>query len=129
VRNAELAGAISTSTADPDGAIARLAALATTGDPRVLQVLSEAGTALGIALSAAINMLDVPVVVLGGIYARLGEWLRASISGELDNRVTSRRWEPLDLRISALGTDAAVRGAAGSVIQQVLAAAGPVAGS
>jgi predicted NBD/HSP70 family sugar kinase len=126
VRNAELAGAISTSTAEPDGAVAQLAALAAAGDPRVLQVLSEAGAALGVALSAAINMLDVPAVVLGGIYARLGEWLTASISVELDSRVTSRRWETLDLRLSALGTDAAVRGAAGSIVKRVLAAAGPV---
>jgi predicted NBD/HSP70 family sugar kinase len=121
IRNAKLAGAISTSTAEPDGAVAQLEALAAAGDPRVRRMLSEAGTALGVALSDAVNVLDVPTVVLGGIYARLGPWLTESLSAELDGRVISRRWEPLDVRLSILPADAAVRGAAGSVTMSLLA--------
>jgi predicted NBD/HSP70 family sugar kinase len=121
VRKAELAGAISTSTADPNGAVAQLVALASAGDARVLRVLSEAGTALGVALAAAVNVLDLPVIVLGGLYAQLGRWALESLSTELDRRVISHGWEPLDIRISTLGAEAAVRGAAGSVVQGVLA--------
>jgi predicted NBD/HSP70 family sugar kinase len=121
IRNAKLAGAISTSTAEPDGAVAQLEALAMAGERRVRRMLSEAGTALGVALSDAVNVLDVPTVVLGGIYARLGPWLTESLSAELDGRVISRRWEPLDVRLSILSTDAAVRGAAGSVTTSLLA--------
>jgi predicted NBD/HSP70 family sugar kinase len=121
IRNAKLVGAISTSTAEPDGAVAQLEVLATAGESRVRRMLSEAGTALGVALSDAVNVLDVPTVVLGGIYARLGPWLTESLSAELDGRVISRRWEPLDVRLSILSTDAAVRGAAGSVTMALLA--------
>jgi predicted NBD/HSP70 family sugar kinase len=121
IRNAELAGAISTSTAEPDGAVAELEALALAGDTRVRRMLADAGSALGVALSDAVNVLDVPTVVLGGIYARLGPWLTESLSAELDGRVISRRWEPLDVRLSILSTDAAVRGAAGSVTMALLA--------
>jgi predicted NBD/HSP70 family sugar kinase len=121
IRNAKLVGAISTSTAEPDGAVAQLEVLATAGESRVRRMLSEAGTALGLALSDAVNVLDVPTVVLGGIYARLGPWLTESLSAELDGRVISRRWEPLDVRLSILSTDAAVRGAAGSVTMALLA--------
>jgi predicted NBD/HSP70 family sugar kinase len=124
IRNAKLAGAISTSTAEPDGAVAQLEALAAAGDARVRRMLAEAGTALGVALSGAVNVLDVPTVVLGGIYARLGPWLTESLSDELDARVISRRWEPLDVRVSILRADAAVRGAAGSVTTSLLATSG-----
>lgn len=121
VRNAELAGAISTSTADPNGAVAQLVALASAGDARVLRVLAEAGTALGVALAGAVNLFDVPAVVLGGLYAQLGQWVVGSLSAELEQRVISHGWEPLDVRISVLGADAAMRGAAGAVVQGVLA--------
>jgi predicted NBD/HSP70 family sugar kinase len=97
-----------------------LLARARDGDPRTLAALEQAGRALGIALSGVINVLDVPVVVLSGLYARLGDWLCEPISAELDARVISRAWAGLSVRVSALTGDAAVRGAAGAVVQQLL---------
>ncbi len=94
---------------------------ATAGDRRALAALSNAGTALGIAIAGLVNVVDVPAVLLGGLYARLGEWLVEPITAELDRRVVSREWAPVAVLVSDLGADAAVRGAAGTVVRQLIA--------
>jgi predicted NBD/HSP70 family sugar kinase len=94
---------------------------ATAGDRRALAALHNAGTALGIAIAGLVNVVDVPAVLLGGLYARLGEWLVEPITAELDRRVVSREWAPVAVAVSDLGADAAVRGAAGTVVRQLIA--------
>ncbi len=112
---------VSTRLADPDGAVAELRRRAVAGDGRTLGALADAGTALGIAIAGFINVVDVPVVLLGGLYARLGEWLVEPIRAELDRRVISREWAPVEVTVSGLGHDASVRGAAGTVIKDLIA--------
>jgi predicted NBD/HSP70 family sugar kinase len=92
------------------------------GDECALTALAGAGGALGIAIAGLINVMDLPVVLLGGLYARLGEWLIEPIRAELGRRVASREWAPVEVRVAQLGSDAAVRGAAGTVIKAVIAA-------
>jgi predicted NBD/HSP70 family sugar kinase len=82
--------------------------------------LTVAGTALGTALSAVVNLLDVDTVVLGGIYAPLLPRLREPIIAETSRRVLTAGWSPIHLRAATLGPDAAVRGAAGAVLRTVL---------
>jgi predicted NBD/HSP70 family sugar kinase len=104
------------------GDVEELVRRAIARDERTLAVLARAGRALGIALAGLINVVDVPVVLLGGLYARLGEWLLKPITAELARRVVGRDWAPVEVAVSSLGTDAAVRGAAGTVVQQLIAA-------
>jgi predicted NBD/HSP70 family sugar kinase len=78
-----------------------------------------AAAALGIALAAVVNLLDVPVIVLGGAYAPLFAELRAGIEEELSRRVLTSGLAPVVLRPAALGADAAMRGAADTVIHAV----------
>jgi predicted NBD/HSP70 family sugar kinase len=86
---------------------------------RPAAALAGAGRALGVALAGAINLLDVPAVVLGGIYPRCGPALLDAVRAELAVRVVSR--PAVDVRFSALGPDAALRGAATAVVQDLLA--------
>ncbi|WP_218616238.1 ROK family transcriptional regulator [Pseudonocardia abyssalis] len=81
-------------------------------------VLNGAARALGIALAGAVNLLDVPVVVLGGIYPRLGEPLRAAVHDRLGERVVHR--SDVEVRLSALGPGGALRAAAASVVRERL---------
>jgi predicted NBD/HSP70 family sugar kinase len=83
-----------------------------------------AGRALGIALAGAVHLLDVPAVVLGGGYPRCGPPLLDAVRAELAARVFSRAG--VDVRFSSLGPDAALRGAATAVVQDVLADPGGV---
>ncbi|BBH66417.1 sugar kinase [Actinoplanes sp. OR16] len=78
-----------------------------------------AASALGIALAAVVNLLDVPVIVLGGAYAPLFAELQPGIEEELSRRVLTSGLAPVVLRPAALGADAAMRGAADTVIRAV----------
>lgn len=81
-------------------------------------VVAVAGRALGVALAGAVNLLDVPAVVLGGVYAQLGEPLRVAVAAELAARVAWR--DPPEVRTAMLGREAALRGAATSVVRDIL---------
>jgi predicted NBD/HSP70 family sugar kinase len=80
-----------------------------------------AAVALGIALASVVNLLDVDTIVLGGQYATLLPELRPGIEGELRRRVLTADLAPVTLRAATLGADAAMRGAADSVIRAVQA--------
>jgi predicted NBD/HSP70 family sugar kinase len=97
-----------------------LRAAARAGDPRALHALEQAGSALGIALSGAVNLLDPQAVVIGGPLADLAPWLLPGARRELAARVTDRQWRPEDLVTSALGRDGVLRGAAYSAVRTVL---------
>ncbi|NUS11584.1 MAG: ROK family transcriptional regulator [Streptomyces sp.] len=97
-----------------------LKAAAAAGDPAALRALEEAGAALGIALSGAVNLLDPQAVVVGGPLADLAPWLLPGVRRELAARVTDRRWREQDVVISRLGRDGVLRGAAYSSVRTVL---------
>ena len=99
-------------------AAARAAAAA--GDPAAVRALEEAGAALGIALSGAVNLLDPQAVVVGGPLADLAPWLLPGVRRELADRVTDRQWRPQDVVTSRLGRDGVLRGAAYSAVRAVL---------
>lgn len=82
--------------------------------------LGEAAAALGIALAGVVNLLDLDTIVLGGIYGPLLPRLRPGIERELRQRVLTSDLAPVTLRAAALGTDAAMHGAAESVIRTIL---------
>jgi predicted NBD/HSP70 family sugar kinase len=100
-------------------ASARIVELARAGDPGMLSALQDAGTALGVAAAGVVNLLDIDTVVLGGIYAPAALWLQAHLERELRERVLTARWAPVTVRPSALGSQAAVLGAAGSVVRAI----------
>ncbi|WP_225978791.1 ROK family transcriptional regulator [Gandjariella thermophila] len=92
----------------------------TAEDGRALRAVRGAGRSLGIGVSAVLNAVDVPTVVLGGSYARLERWLRPSLQNELDRRVVSAAWSRVEVLGATLGTEAAVRGAAGAVLHEII---------
>jgi predicted NBD/HSP70 family sugar kinase len=92
------------------------------GDPRTLAALARTASALAVAVGAAINVVDVPAVVLGGFYARVGNWLAEPLAYELSRRLVS--CSRTEVRVSDLGAETAMLGAAGSVLRCILASAG-----
>jgi predicted NBD/HSP70 family sugar kinase len=88
-------------------------------DPAALVAVAQAGSALGVGLASLLNVLDLPKVVLGGVYARLYDEITPALTVQLNRRVLAPRG-PGRLSRSPLGIDAAVRGAAGAVLDRAL---------
>jgi len=66
-----------------------------------------------------VNLLDLGVIVLGGGFAPAFAGLRAGIEAELHRRALTADLAPVTLRPAVLGADAAMRGAADTVIRTV----------
>ncbi|MFF7331437.1 ROK family protein [Streptomyces sp. NPDC008150] len=94
-----------------------LAERAAAGDENVRRALRDAGTALGIALTGAVNLLDPETVVLGGALAALAPWLLPSLEAELAGRTAG---SVCPVSVSALGPEGPLLGAAHSVVRAVL---------
>jgi predicted NBD/HSP70 family sugar kinase len=94
-----------------------LAQRAGQGDRGVRAALHDAGTALGIALTGAVNLLDPETVVLGGALAGLAPWLLPALEAELTGRTAG---PACPVAVSRLGSEGPLLGAAHSVVRAVL---------
>ncbi|MGM0352236.1 ROK family protein [Streptomyces sp. ECR3] len=90
---------------------------AAAGDAEVRRALRGAGTALGIALTGAVNLLDPEAVVLGGALSGLAPWLLPSLEQELERRTAG---SACPVTVSRLGPQGPLLGAAHSVARAVL---------
>lgn len=111
----------------PGGRIALLERLAGEGDAAVLKALRGAGSALGIALAGAVNMLDPEAIVLGGALAGLAPWVLPALERELGRRVAAAAREPertVVSSVSRIGAQGPLLGAAHRVVHGVLDAPG-----
>jgi len=102
-----------------------LAGAAGRGEPAALAALDTAAWALGIALAGALNLLDIPAVVLGGHLGELGEQLCPRVEEHLARRVLSARWRRPAIAAAAGGPGAGATGAALRAFDAVLT--GPAA--
>nr|WP_236714820.1 ROK family transcriptional regulator [Nonomuraea pusilla] len=100
--------------------VAELVARLEAGDGEALAACDRAGRALGVALTSAVHLLDPGRIVLGGVYAPLFPWLSGPAAETLTAHLGHLRATP-ELAVSQIGSDAAVLGAAGLVIQDLLA--------
>jgi predicted NBD/HSP70 family sugar kinase len=91
------------------------------GNRRLIAALEEAGSALGIAIASALNMLDLDRVVLGGIYSPLAPYLIPAVEREIQARLVSAQWATVSVRASTLRAGSAVLGAGQVVVREVLA--------
>lgn len=118
--------------ADPDDVIAdpamdleqRLAEItrrAQIGDARTLRGLDAVGTGIGLGVSILANVFNPQVVVLGGFFAVLGEYLVPAIENELASRMVARSLSGCRVECSAYPFAASARGGAHVVLETVLA--------
>jgi predicted NBD/HSP70 family sugar kinase len=124
LRGAGLDRGVSTGTGGADGPVSALVERLEAGDRRAADALEVAGRSLGMATASLVKLVDPDTVVLGGIYAVLAPWLRAPFRRALLEGIPMTRSAPPRIAISALGPDAAARGAAGLVTSGMLARPG-----
>ncbi|QPK81305.1 ROK family protein [Schaalia sp. ZJ405] len=88
------------------------------GNPETLRALTEAGGALGRALSAVINSADIPLVLLGGRIAELADYLITPAMREITTRVLHNSWSQIRIETVKESSFHSSIGAAHRVIQQ-----------
>jgi predicted NBD/HSP70 family sugar kinase len=82
---------------------------------RPAAAVERAADALGIALTGAVHLLDVRTIVLGGLYAQLGDGLRDAVAARLAARVG-----PVQVRRAWPGSGGSLRAAAAWVVRERL---------
>ena len=83
------------------------------GDPLAAEVVGRAAQALAAATVTLVNLLDVEAVVLCGfIMDRVGSTYADAIRAALGERSMARASQRIEVRVSALGSDAGALGAA-----------------
>ncbi|MFI6041800.1 ROK family protein [Nocardia sp. NPDC051321] len=88
------------------------------GNVRARTAVERAGAALGAALAALVNLCDVPAVVLGGSYAALYDSIAPGVRNALGIGVLAAARRPIQLTASALGSGAAIHGAAALITRR-----------
>ncbi|MDT0322449.1 ROK family transcriptional regulator [Streptomyces millisiae] len=107
----------------PGVRLGALTARCEAGDAGALRAVRQAGTALGIALSGTVNLLDPRQVVIGGSLAMLAPWLLPPVNRELARRTSvaaGGRATPVPVTASPLGPDGPLLGAAGFTVRAAL---------
>jgi predicted NBD/HSP70 family sugar kinase len=82
------------------------------GDDRTLAALHQVGSWLGAGAAVLVNALDPGVIVLGGYFAMVAEWLVGPVEQQLGAGVLAPRPGGTRVAVSTLGPLAAARGAA-----------------
>src|SRR4051794_26643638 len=98
-----------------------LAGRAAQGDAAAVAAIDTAAWALGVALAGALNVLDIPAVVLGGHLGELGDLLCPRVEEHLSRRVLSARWRRPAIAPAATAPAAGATGAALRALDDVLA--------
>ena len=88
---------------------------------QALEAVEATAHALGIALGAAINILDIPAVVLGGHLAPLTGLLAPSLQESLDRRVLASHWSAPQILPAPEDETPGATGGAWSLLEKVIA--------
>ena len=89
-------------------------------DPEVAAALDVLGARLGHGLATLCSVLDPEVVVLGGYFQPLGPWILGSARDVVERRLPAVDQHRPDVRVGALGIEAAALGAAEQALTDVL---------
>jgi glucokinase-like ROK family protein len=89
------------------------------GDQFAIELLSQAGYAIGKGLAVLIHIINPSAIILSGRGAVVGRILSASIQQSLHKYAIPRLAESTELQISQLGSDAALIGASALVMECV----------
>ena len=87
---------------------------------RAQDAMTHAGHALGQALSAVVNTVDISQVYLGGLVAEIAPYLLPSLHEELATRVLQAPWQTPQIDILPHSEDLSLRGGAHRVLDLIV---------
>ncbi|MBP2708527.1 ROK family transcriptional regulator [Microbispora sp. RL4-1S] len=90
------------------------------GDRHMMYAVAQVGRWLGLGGSIVVNLFNTRVIVVGGYFATLAEWLLPHAQEELERLVVAGAAAQCRFTASNLGFGAASRGAASMVVNQLI---------
>jgi len=109
-------------------AVAEVLAAARAGEPRACAGVLLVATSLGRVLANLVNLLNPQVIVLGGALVDVADLAGPEITAELDRQAMGAARGMVEVRVSQLGRDSSLLGAAELGLRALLADPGAVAG-
>lgn len=106
--------------APPERKIEPIVERARAGDPRTLDVLDELGRWIGVGAANLANLFDPQVIILGGYFVDLGDWILPAARDALESGTLARPSDNLRLATSTLGFTAAAQGGAIHAIERIM---------
>lgn len=110
----------SVSSGRPEDAIAKVAEKARSGDSKVLSAIDRLGHWVGLGAANLVNLVGTEVVLLGGYFAELDQWVLPPARAVLRDQIMANDAKDCLLVASSLGFGAAAGGAALQAVDQVL---------
>ncbi|WP_043629167.1 ROK family transcriptional regulator [Nonomuraea candida] len=105
---------------DPGERVADIARGLAAGDVRMMKAVAQVGQWLGLGGSIVANLFNPRVIVIGGYFASLAEWLLPHAQDQLHRLVVASPAAPCRFVASTLGFGAASRGAASMVVSRLI---------
>ncbi|MER6580944.1 ROK family transcriptional regulator [Nonomuraea sp. NPDC001023] len=105
---------------DPGERVADIARGLASGDVRMTKAVAQVGEWLGLGGSILANLFNPRVIVIGGYFASLAEWLLPHAQHQLQRLVVAAPAAQCRFVASTLGFGAASRGAASMVVTQII---------
>ena len=90
------------------------------GDKEAIDILSEAGEALGLGFASLINIFNPEKIILGGPLSDVGDYLLPAIKESVKKHSMPDIAHQAEILLSAFGTDASVIGAIALVVNDIL---------
>ncbi|ONI92927.1 hypothetical protein ALI22I_01055 [Saccharothrix sp. ALI-22-I] len=104
---------------DVEKRLAEISNRARSGDPRVLDALTEIAHWLAVGAGILVNVFNPRLLVLGGYFAALSPWIAGSLHDELRLHVFAGDAGGTRVTFSTLGFSASARGGASQVLDHV----------
>ncbi|MFB4271591.1 ROK family protein [Nonomuraea sp. GTA35] len=105
---------------DPGERVADIARGLASGDARMMKAVAQVGQWLGLGGSIVANLFNPRVIVIGGYFASLAEWLLPHAQDQLQRLMVAAPAAQCRFVASTLGFGAASRGAASMVVSQII---------
>jgi predicted NBD/HSP70 family sugar kinase len=107
-------------TLPPEAKIAPIVRRAIAGESATVEVLAELGAKVGVGAANLANLFDPDVIILGGYFATLAEWILPPARRALAERLLAPPTDGPQLTVSDLGFTAAARGGAIHALDRVI---------
>jgi predicted NBD/HSP70 family sugar kinase len=104
----------------PERKIEPIVNQARAGHARTLALLDDLGRWIGLGAANLANLFDPKVIILGGYFVHLSDWILPAARKALQDGTLARTGENLELATSTLGFTAAAQGGAIHAIERVM---------